>query len=182
MFQLKERQVAPEQNPVVDFIDGLEVRIDFLQKGVAERVEGTESNSLCALRFRFPAIASRRHYAVLHFRGGFVSECQAQNFPAGEFRLRFKQIADALGDHASLARARAGHHDKRSLAVLCRGALLGIELNARRRGPGMFKQVGHLGSSQATTVAHRVRGGINKRRYNRNVIVRLGTKIYVTPH
>ena len=57
-----------------------------------------------------------------------------------QFRLRFQQVADALGDDARLARARAGHHHERPFAVLRGGALLGIELNARRRRAGMFKR------------------------------------------
>ena len=154
MLQLQQRQVAAKQNPVVDLVDGLEVRIDFLQQRVAEGVKRAERDGLGALRLRFSAIARRRDHAVLHFRGGLVGERQAQDFLAREFRLGIEQVADALGDDASLARARAGHHDERTFAVMHGGALLGIELNARRRGAGMFKQVGHLESSQPTTVAH----------------------------
>ena len=102
-----------------------------------------ERYRLGALRFRFSAVARRRDHAVFHFRGGLVGERQAQDFLAREFRLGIEQIADALGDDASLARARAGHHDERAFAVMRGGALLGIELNARRRGAGMFKKVGH---------------------------------------
>ena len=102
----------------------------------------------------FSALARRRDHAVFHFRGGLVGKRQAQDFLAREVRLGIEQIADALGDDASFPRARAGHHDERPLAVTHGGALLGIELNARRRRAGMFKQVGHLESSQRTTVAH----------------------------
>src|SRR5258708_24421888 len=98
---------------------------------------------------------------MLHFRGGLVGKRQSQDFLAREFRLSIEQIADALGDDASLARARASHHDERSLAVLCRGALFRIELNARSRGAGMFKQVSHFKSFQAATVAQPTQDRIN---------------------
>ena len=39
VFELQQRQVAPQQDPVVDLIDGFEFRIDFLQQRVAERSE-----------------------------------------------------------------------------------------------------------------------------------------------
>ncbi len=142
-------------------------------------MERAERDGLGALHFRFSAIARRRDHAVLHFRRGFVGKRQAQDFLAGKFRLGIEQIADALGDDAGLARARAGHDDQRAVAVLRRGALLGIELNARRRGAGMFKQVSHLESLQATTVAQALRTRINGNSDNQIVKVRLGTKIYV---
>ena len=77
---------------------------------------------------------------MLHFRRGLVGKCQAQDFLAGQFRLGFEQIANALGDDARLARARAGHHHQRAFAVLHRSALLGVELNSRRRRAGMSKR------------------------------------------
>ena len=121
---------------------------------------------------RLSALARRRDHAVFHFRGGLVGERQAQDFLAREFRLGIEQIADALGDDASLARARAGHHDERTLAVMHGGALLRIELNAWRRCAGMFKQVGHLASSQPTTVAQALRCVINNHRHNNCVIAK----------
>ena len=173
VLQLQQRQVAAQQNPVVDLVDGLEVRIEFLQQRVAEGVKRAERDGLGALRFGFSAIARRRDHAVFHFRGGLVGKRQAQDFLAGEVRLRIEQIADALGDDASLARARAGHHDQRTLAVMHGGALLGIELNSRRRRAGMFKEVSHLESSQRTTVAQARVAVINDQRGNKTVKVRI---------
>src|SRR5258707_7728097 len=161
VLQLKERQVAAKQNPVVDFIDGLKIRIEFLQQRVAEGVKRAKRDRLGASRVQYSAVARRRDHAVLHFRGGLIGKRQAQNFLAREFRLGIEQIADALCDDASLARDRAGYHNERSLAVMRRSALLRIELNSRRRVTGTFKQVGHIELFQPTTVAHVKRGGVN---------------------
>ncbi len=90
---------------------------------------------------------------MLHFRGGLVGKCQAQDFLAGEFRLGLEKVADALGDDASLARAGAGHHDQRSLAVLRRGALFGIELNAGAGAPTYSNRSAILNAIYST-VAH----------------------------
>ncbi len=181
VLQLQQRQVAAQQNPVVDFVDGLEVRIEFLQQRVAERVKRAERDRLGAFRFRFSALARRRDHAVLHFRGGLVGERQAQDFLAGEFRLRIQQIADALGDDASFARARAGHHHQRPFAVMHGGALLGIELNARRRGAGMFKQVGHLESSQPHNSSTRAAfAALTGTEVTKMLKMQIGYKIYVT--
>ena len=70
-----------------------------------------------------------------------------------KFRLRVEQVADALRDHAGLACARAGHYDQRAFAMMRGGALLGIELNARRRSGGVFEQVGHEERFPSITVA-----------------------------
>src|SRR5580704_836522 len=170
VLQLQKRQIAPEQYPVVDFVDGLEVRVEFMQQGIAERMKCAQRDRHGALRFRFPAAAGRRNYAVFHFRSGLVCERQAQDFLAREFRLGIEQIADALGDDASFPCARAGHYHERSFAMMHGGALLGIKLNSRCRGPGKFKKVSHLESSQPTTVAHERCGRINRNLYNKAVI------------
>ena len=162
VLQLKQWQIAPQQDPVVDLVDGLEVGIDFLKQRVAERMKRAERDRLGAFHVRFAAATRRRDHAVLHLRRGLVCKCQAQNFLAREFRLGIEQITDALGDDASLTRAGAGHHHERTLAVLCRGALPRIELNARRWRAGVFKQVGHLERSQGTTVAQALRCEVNE--------------------
>jgi len=159
---------------VVDPVNGLEVRIDVLQQRAAERVKRLERDCLGALRLRFAAIPRRRDHAVFHFRRGLVGKRQAQDFLAGKFRLGVQQIADALGDDASLARARSRHHDERALAMLHGGALLGVERKARRGGTGELEQVGHRGASSAPTVAQAAAFGINGQRYNNKVIVRQG--------
>ena len=53
----------------------------------------------------------------------------------------FQQVADALGDDARLARARAGDHQQRPFAVAHRGALLGVEFWE------LFAESGPLGRS-----------------------------------
>ncbi len=100
---------------MVDLVDGLEFGIDFLQQRVAKRMKSAESDAFGAFRIGLAAFARRRDHAMLHFRRRFVRERQPQDFLARKFRLRFEQIADALGDDARLSRARAGHHHQRAL-------------------------------------------------------------------
>ena len=102
-----------------------------------------ERDRLGALGLRFAAIARRRNHAVLHFRCGLVGERQAEDFRARQVRLRIEQIPDALGDDARLPRARPGHHHQRPVPVMRRGALLGVELDSRRRGARMFEEISH---------------------------------------
>ncbi len=153
MFELQQGQVAAQQNPVVDLVDGLQFRIDFLQQGVAERVKRAERDRLGAFDFRFAAIARRRDHAMLHFRRGLVGKRQPQDFLARQTGLRIEQVANAFGDDARFSRARAGHHHQWALAVIHGGALFRIELNSRRWFAGMFEQVGHFRYSRITTVA-----------------------------
>ena len=128
---------------MVDLVDGLEFGIDFLQQRVAKRMKSAESDAFGAFRIGLAAFARRRDHAMLHFRRRFVRERQPQDFLARKFRLRFEQIADALGDDARLSRARAGHHHQRPFAMVHGGALFRIQLNSRGRSAGVFKQFSH---------------------------------------
>ncbi len=144
VVELEQGQVAAQQDPVVHFVDGLEFGIDFLQQGVAKGVKGAERHGFGAFSVRFTAVAGGGHHAMLHLRGRFVREGQAQDFLAGELRLGVEQVTDALGDDARFPRARAGHHHQRALAVMHGGALFRIQLDARGWSAGMFKEIGHV--------------------------------------
>jgi len=82
----------------------------------------------------FGAFACRFDYAVLHLARGFVGEREAENAFAGELRVGFKQVANAFGDDARLARAGARDNEKRPFAVLDGSALLRVEGDARGGG------------------------------------------------
>jgi len=82
-FELKQRQIAPQKNPVVDGVNGLEVRIDFLKQRVAKGVERAKGDRLSSFGFRFAAIARRGNHTMLHFRRSFVGERKAEDFRSG---------------------------------------------------------------------------------------------------
>ena len=134
--------IAPQQNAVVDVVEGLDFGIclaqDFLE---AERMERAEP-------YAFGAVARGLEHAVLHFGGGFVGEREPENVFAGEIGIRGEQRRDALGDHARLAGARARHHQQGTVAVLDGRALLGIQREAGSES-GAFLRVGRGGHPEA---------------------------------
>ena len=109
-FQLEPYHVAAQQDPVIDFVEHDELRIDFLQQRFAERVEGDQ-------RHVFAALAGGLHDPRLHFAGGFFRVGESENVFAGKRWIDGQQVADALDDHACFACAGAGDDQQRTFAV-----------------------------------------------------------------
>ena len=57
----------------------------------------------------FGALANGLHDPVFHLTGSLVGECESENVLAGKLGLRFKEVADSLGDDPRLAGSRACH-------------------------------------------------------------------------
>ena len=64
-------------------------------------------------------------YALGHLFGGLVGEGDGQYLPRRHAVL--DQFGHAIGEHARLAAARAGEHEKRPPGGFHREALLGVE-------------------------------------------------------
>ncbi len=111
----------------------LQLGIALEQQRVAKRMKRAEED-------RSAALAGGARDAMLHFRRRFVGEGQAEDGFAGQFGIGFEQVADALGNDARLAGARAGHHQQRPFAVVHGSALLRVELLA-----GSFRRTREMG-------------------------------------
>ncbi len=122
--EVKLRDVAAQQNLMVDIFERLDAGVGALQNLFqAEFVERAEPDA-------FSALARGFHHAMLHLACGFVREREAENIFAGEVGIRFEQVANALGNHPCFARPRARHHEQRPFAVLDGGALVCIQRKA----------------------------------------------------
>ena len=64
--------------------------------------------------------------AVPHLTCGLHGKGQAHDCFAGQLRIGFKQMPDALRDDASLARPRPGNDQQRAFSMADSGALFGI--------------------------------------------------------
>ena len=73
------------------------------------------------------------HHPTLHFACGFVRESEAQNIFAAQRSIAFEQLANALGDYASLSCSRARDYQHRTFAMLDGRALLRVEGKTQRR-------------------------------------------------
>ena len=67
--------------------------------------------------------------AFAHFARGLVGKRDRGDLGRRQ-AAALDQVGDLLGDHARLARTRAGEHEQGTVAVLDRGALLGIQGHA----------------------------------------------------
>ena len=67
-----------------------------------------------------------------HFAGGFFGEGEAEDVFAEERRIGFQQVADALGDDAGFAGARARDDEERPIAVGDGALLRFVQLRAAR--------------------------------------------------
>ena len=104
------------------FSSGLQLGIALQQQRVAERVKRAQEHGAC--RARPPLRATRCFISA----GRLLGERQADDGFAGQFGIGFEQMADALGDDARLARARAGHHQQRPFAVRTAARCCGVQL------------------------------------------------------
>jgi hypothetical protein len=77
--------------------------------------------------YAFGAFANRLHNAGLHLAGGFVCERKPKDIFAGKLQARFEQVADSLGNDASLAGSGAGDDQQGTVAMLDRATLLGVQ-------------------------------------------------------
>jgi hypothetical protein len=59
--------------------------------------------------------------------GGFVRKREAKDIFAGKLRIRFQEIANALGDHARFSGSGTGDYEERTFAVFHGAALLSVE-------------------------------------------------------
>src|SRR6266404_2096272 len=122
-IELQARKIAPQQNPMIDFIEHAALRIGILQQRFAERVECFEGHVLGAL-------ADASNHASFHLAGGLVGEGQAENIFAGKRGVGLQQVADTFDNDARFPGARAGNHQERSVAVGDGAPLRVIQLQA----------------------------------------------------
>ncbi len=122
---------------MVHIVQDLHGGVRFGQQGAAEGVKSAEPDI-------FAAFAHGAHHAVLHHRRGLVGEGQPQQALAGERRVGLQQVADALGDDARLACARARHHQQRTFAVAHCGALLRVQQVVRVGRARYFQEFRHV--------------------------------------
>src|SRR5258705_13011437 len=79
------------------------------------------------------------NYAMFHLRGSLVGEGERQDFFSREPCLRFQKVADSFGNDARFSGTRSGHHDERTVAMMCRGKLLRVKYNSRGRRGGVIE-------------------------------------------
>jgi hypothetical protein len=121
MFQVELGHIASQQNPVIDIFQDFQVRIghaqDFFQ---AKAMEGAEP-------YAFGAFANGFNDAGLHLAGGFVGEGESEDIFAGKLGIRFEQVANSLGDDASLAGSGTGDDEQGPVTVFHGAALLCVQ-------------------------------------------------------
>ena len=105
-IELKQAQISPQKDPVIDLIEHARGGFEFGKNRGAECVKRAELNFL-------PALADCLRNAPLHFARGFFCKGEAEDLFARQIRLSFQQVANAFGNHASFAGARACDHEKR---------------------------------------------------------------------
>ena len=97
-----------------------------------------------ARNFVVASLARGGDYAMLHLRGCFFGERQADNLFAGKLLVtipagnRMRSVITRV-----LQRLRSRNHHERTVAMMRSGALLCIQWKSRRGDRGMFKQIGH---------------------------------------
>src|SRR4029077_20698563 len=101
-IELQAGKIAPEENPMIDFVEHAAVRVGIFQERLAKSEKRFQGNALGAL-------PDGSYHASLHLAGGFVGECEAQYVFAREVWIGLQQVADAFGDDAGLSRARTGN-------------------------------------------------------------------------
>jgi hypothetical protein len=77
--------------------------------------------------YAFGAFANGFNDAVLHLAGGFVRERKSEDIFAVKFGIRFEQVANSLGNDASLAGSSTGDDEQRTFAVFYGAALLCVQ-------------------------------------------------------
>src|SRR4029077_20908958 len=125
MIQFEFNDVPSQKDPVVHVFEREQIGISGLQNFLeAEFMERAEPHALGAL-------ADGLYHTALHFSGGFICEREPQDIFTCKLRIRFEQVTDALGDHASLAGSGPRDHQEGAFTVFDGSALLGVELEAR---------------------------------------------------
>ena len=86
--QSELRDVAPQQDLVIDVFERLNIRIrraqNFFEAEFMKRAQP----------YAFGALADRFHHAVLHLARGFVCKREPQNIFAGKLGIRFQQTCE----------------------------------------------------------------------------------------
>jgi hypothetical protein len=127
MLQFEFADIPPQQDLVVDIVEGLHLGIrDAQNLFETKRMEGAEPHA-CG------AFADSVHHAVLHLVRGLVGKRQAENIFARQVGICFEQSSDALDDDPRLAGTGAGHDEKGALAVVHGGLLRAIQFPRRGR-------------------------------------------------
>jgi hypothetical protein len=135
-FQFQARQVAAEQDPVVDLFQRQAVRVHFFQQHLAERMERGQHYILATFSGRF-------HHSRLHLARSFACERQTENVFAQERGVRFQEVADAFCNDARFSGARAGNYQKRAFAVGDGAPLRFIRLKLRTLRASQIKKSSH---------------------------------------
>ncbi len=123
-IELQAGKIAPEENPMVDFVEHAAVRVGIFQERLAKGMKRFQGDVLGALPDGF-------YHASLHLAGCFVGKGQTQNVFTREVRVRLQQVADAFGDDTSLSGARTGNHEQRPFGMRDGAPLRVIEFQAR---------------------------------------------------
>ncbi len=114
-----------DQVELVVGIEDDEVRVEGQVVGLAAQDAGTGGVE-GAQGYPAGLLAKQGHHAVLHLTGGLVGEGDRQDVIRAHAHGA-DQVSDALGQHAGLARARAGQNQYRAQTGGDRLLLLRVE-------------------------------------------------------